>query len=1110
MGLFSESQVESINAIAKKSKAIQAPQTNKKISSINDELDSSSKLVEEYFKDSKAILITDKQQLHEYVTAAINCKYIGIDTETTGLDRSNDYIVGASLYYPTGIECYIPIKHRIPIFEDLYKNQLTYEDVAFEFQRFVDEKANLIFANANFDLYMIWKDLNVDLCPAFYYYVILAWRCLKEDELHNGLKELYNKYVLKGKGDPKRFSDFFSPALFPYCKPEIAKLYAANDAKITYDLFKWQLPFTIKTSTICKKNKLEHIADLIWNIEFPLVSICQDIERTGMYIDKDIAKMLQTKYHKLYEQELDELKDMVQNVINDNLNRFNHKSPFASGSEFNPRSPVHVKYLCYDLMQLPKPEGKESTGVNVLSEFNNPVTDKIVDVRSLATNISTFIDKLPDAVNDDGKIHADFWQIGASTGRLSSRNPNLMNIPSKLDDIRHMFRADPGYIMISSDFSQQEPKLTAYVSQDPNMIKAFKNNRDIYATIASIAFNKKYEECLEFNPDTGEYQPEGKSRRNSAKTIVLGITYGRSVPSIGQQLFGNRNDMSDEDKTKEAQKVYDSVMRAFPSLERLMLQSQAFAHKHGYVETILGRRRHLPDMLLNEFEFEPLSGYVNPTVDPLDLSTLNGQSGIPESYINMLNLEFSKYKYFGQVAKRTKQLYEEEHIKVINNRPKINDAKRQCVNCVDKETEILTLEGWKTYDKINAGDEILSYSLDKNELVKDKIKVIQINEEEDIEVNHLYTSTFDAVCTNEHRWVMRNFDTDKVRFYDTNHILKFHRPRYHILRIVENSINSLNSNDKMESEESWAKRFFDGNVSISEIFKYSFNEANIYYTYFKNNLAKNGCIQFKNENLADLFQILCIMCGKVGNKRKVVKEYKKKPNEEYWLVSCPKRELYQTARIDMMKKEKSVVNLAWCVTTTEGTWIARRNGKYYITGNSIIQGSAADFTKTALLNVCNDERWKNIGGQVLTVVHDEIVAQVPIEKWEEGANVLKEDMESAGAFLPFPIKCDVTASYRWYGLEVPCKFDKPSKLSSDLNISDIGWIQWHLIEMGYELPVFNDENGNKPIGDAAHGVSGKWSDAMDTAIETYCHRYNISEGMFLDDIEKRVSYGIVE
>ncbi len=659
------------------------------------------------------------------------------------------------------------------------------------------------------------------------------------------------------------------------------------------------------------------------------------------------------------------------------------------------------------------------------------------------------------------------------------------------------------YILISSDYSQQEPRLTAFVSRDSAMIQAFKDGKDIYATIASLAFHKSYEECLEFHPITGEYQPEGKMRRNSAKTIVLGITYGRSVPSIGQQLYGHDDSMSDEDKTAEAQKVYDSVMRAFPALEKLMKNSQAFARKHGYTETILGRRRHLPDMMLDEFEFEPLPGYVNPNIDPLDISTLNQESGIPKEKIAELKAEFSKYKYFGQIAKRTKELYNNESIRVINNRPKINDAKRQCVNCVDIETEILTLNGWKTVDQINQGDQILSYSLATNKLVLDNIQAINVYDNDEFKVYHLYNAAFDAKATLDHRWVMRNFDTNKVRFYDTSHILKFHRPRYHILRVADYYLENATTDIDISEFKS---KFYANELTCSDIFSLTSNQAKSIYDDFKSNESKSGCVDFELEELADKFQILCLIAGHTSNKRKHVTHYKKRDDKVIWKVACSKRELNQTARIDLMKKEEETVNKVWCVTTEQGTWIARRDGKYYITGNSIIQGSAADFTKTALIKVMDDPKWAEIGGEVLTVVHDEIVAQVPLENWEEGATILKQDMESAGSFLPFPIKCDVTATYRWYGLELPCKFKKPDTL--DLEDSEVcSWVQWNLVESGYELPVFKDENGNKPIGDAAHGVSGKVSDIMLAAIDDYCNRYNIQKHDFIEDINQRVMYG---
>ena len=315
LGLFTMSQLDEINKVAAKSKAALKPMKAPKTKSISDDLNRISKNVTEYFKDSKAICIHSRDELHDYITACIKFGYAGIDTETTGLDRVNDYVVGASLFVPGMPECYIPMKHRVPIFENPYPDQLSYEDVTPEFQRLADEGCKLIFANADYDLAMINKDLKVDFCDACYYDVILAWRCLKEDERDNTLKGLYNKYFLRGKGDPKKFSDFFSPELFPYCKPDVAKLYAANDAKITYELFTWQLPYVTPDNPKCKKRHLESIANLIWNVEFPLIKVCQQMHRTGMYIDNTTARTLKQRYKGLYDAEMDKLSELVQEII---------------------------------------------------------------------------------------------------------------------------------------------------------------------------------------------------------------------------------------------------------------------------------------------------------------------------------------------------------------------------------------------------------------------------------------------------------------------------------------------------------------------------------------------------------------------------------------------------------------------------------------------------------------------------------------------------------------------------------------------------------------------------------------------------------------------------
>ena len=427
MGLFTKDQISRINQVAEKSKEIAEfkPNTSTKVRGISNEIQEMSQKVIDYFVDSKSVLIENVDQLHDYVTSAIEAGYCGIDTETTGLDRVKDYIVGASLYYPGSVECYIPMKHRVPIFDELCRGQLTYQDVSRELQRFADSKTKMIFANADFDLAMIYRDLNVDLNDVCYYDVILAWRCLKEDERDNSLKALYNKYVLKGKGDPMKFSDFFTPQLFPYCKPEVAKLYAANDAKITYELFKWQLPYVTKTHDKCKKHHLEAIADLIWNVEFPLIKVCQNMHRTGVYLDKEIASKLVVKYNDELAAEKKKLADMVDDVLEKSSFHPSpmQKVPFKTGSTFSPNSVVHVRHLLYTVMGLPQGKGGASTDKEVLAEFNLPVTNQILRVRSLDTLISTFVEKLPKATTPDSKIHCQFKQIGASTGRMSSADP---------------------------------------------------------------------------------------------------------------------------------------------------------------------------------------------------------------------------------------------------------------------------------------------------------------------------------------------------------------------------------------------------------------------------------------------------------------------------------------------------------------------------------------------------------------------------------------------------------------------------------------------------------------------------------------------------------------
>ena len=528
-------------------------------------------------------------------------------------------------------------------------------------------------------------------------------------------------------------------------------------------------------------------------------------------------------------------------------------------------------------------------------------------------------------------------------------------------------------------------------------------------------------------------------------------------------------------------------MNAFPNLRQLMISSQKMASEKGYVETILGRRRHIPDMMLPPFEFKPLPGYVNPDVDPLDPSTLKNQEEIPRRIVAALTKEYASFKYNGQRYKRNKQLHE-EHIKVIDNRSRISDASRECVNCVDYKTEILTQAGWKSYNEVSVGDKILSYSLTSHQIVEDTVDAVHIYDEPQ-EVVKFESPTFSAVSTMNHRWVVG----DRQKILRTKDLILAGGVGSSILRIAKNNFESscLLSDDELKSIQL--------PITFDFVSSLSCYQAEMLLNHLS---GSNSFILCEDIKTVDAIQYLCVKAGyasSVSGQRLGIRIR--------YVVTISYSDCVDLADCDVSFKTSSGV---WCVTTQEGTWIARRAGKVYITGNSIIQGSASELTKMAILKLINDKRWQELGGRLLVPVHDELIAEVPLEYAKEAGEVLIECMCEAGSFLPFTISCDLETTERWYGLGLD-SITKHAKPSSFENLSEdnIKWIQCHLCEMEYVLPLFNDKDGNKPRGDAAHGVSGIWSSEMDESIEDYCKRYHVSRDNFFDNIESRVQRGYV-
>ena len=268
---------------------------------------------------------------------------------------------------------------------------------------------------------------------------------------------------------------------------------------------------------------------------------------------------------------------------------------------------------------------------------------------------------------------------------LCDNNVNLQNIPSqktKLSDgtvidaghdIRQMFIAGEGQVIVGGDFSQQEPRCLAHMSGDEHMINAYLEGKDLYGTIASKIYKMPYEECLEFRPD-GSVNPEGKARRTSVKPVLLGILYGRGVPSIAEQM---------KISTQEAQKIIDDFFNEFSKVKEFVDFAQSFARDYGFVETAWGRKRRLSDMQLPPIEIKPCIKSYSDNFDPFtfDANEIPQDDYVPDEvyrkYYTLLNRARGR-----QQQQKVKELAEQEGYTIKDNRGFIEDAKRQCVNSI--------------------------------------------------------------------------------------------------------------------------------------------------------------------------------------------------------------------------------------------------------------------------------------------------------------------------------------------------------------------------------------------------------------------------------------------
>lgn len=550
--------------------------------------------------------IRTPERLNEYMD---HCKQSGeyvLDVETTGLDIYNDILVGICLYTPGETSAYVPFNHtdlqNVRVADQMSEEQV--RDIMLPCLQ--DQELRCINHNIKFDnkkLAWDWKQIIVNI----YWDTLIAGYVLNENEPH-GLKPLYNKYILHGKGSSEDYGDLFEGIPFNYVPIDVATVYGANDGFKTYALYKFQAQYLREDHPREDFRKMYYV---FREVEMPLIPLCTDMEMRGVEIREDFAKELSEDFNKEMvevEAKCDAYVEQFKQYILDH----NNLMRLTKGTcKINYSSPQQVAALFYDIFKLRSVSRKEprGTGDKIIQKFLSTAkkkdTKKSREFAEFLENyqrfkeikklLGTYVDKIPQVKEPKiNAVYTTYNQYGAKTGRFSSSDTvskiNLQNIPSKEKRIRKIFKARDGYKLVGGDFSQIEPRVLAFLSGDESMINAYKEGKDLYAIMGSQVYQLPYEDCREFYPD-GTVNAEGKHRRTTMKSVLLGIMYERGATAIGEQF----------NKSAEwAQQLIDNFYKSFPKINQYRLKIENMAETYGYVTTITGRKRRLPDMQLED------------------------------------------------------------------------------------------------------------------------------------------------------------------------------------------------------------------------------------------------------------------------------------------------------------------------------------------------------------------------------------------------------------------------------------------------------------------------------------------------------------------------------
>ncbi|MDR0893949.1 MAG: DNA polymerase I [Prevotellaceae bacterium] len=491
-------------------------------------------------------LIDTKEKRAQIIQNLLTAEILAFDTETTSTDAIDAELVGLSFSDAENRAYYIPIP----------ADRSEAQSIVDEFRPLYENEQSLkVGQNIKYDL-MVLRNYNICVHGKLFD-TMLAHYVLQPELRHNMdyLAEIYLHYrtihideLIGAKGKNQRNMRDLTP--------EEVYLYACEDADIT-----------LKLKNVLEKELVEVGAEqLFYEIEMPLVPVLADMECNGVRVDTETLKQLSTHF-------TTRLKEIEKDIYQ------------LAGEMFNIASPKQVGEVLFDRLHIVDKPKKTKTGQYVTSEEvleslrnRHPAIGKILEYRGLKKLLGTYVDALPQLINlRTGRIHTSFNQAITATGRLSSSNPNLQNIPIRDDDgkeIRKAFIPDDGCEFFSADYSQIELRIMAHLSEDHNMIDAFRSGHDIHSATAAKIYK------VDIHNVTSDM-------RRKAKTANFGIIYGISVFGLAERMNVDR---------KEAKELIDEYFATYPGVRAYMDKSIEVARRHGYVETIFHRKRYLPDI----------------------------------------------------------------------------------------------------------------------------------------------------------------------------------------------------------------------------------------------------------------------------------------------------------------------------------------------------------------------------------------------------------------------------------------------------------------------------------------------------------------------------------